>query len=162
MRIIPLDVPSTMEAETARHVGEPKFLFPASEKACPFSLCSFVHRTTSHGGEVVSVSAASSNSWLLREAFRLWPPGNAGDEGLGDSKLGDAMRDWNLRSNGRNDGVGLLKPRLEATEGSTLLPTDDITEPCRHEISLLLLLLAETSHASSGNLLEQKATPPRT
>jgi hypothetical protein len=39
------------------------------------------------------------------------------------------MRDWNLRSKGRKDGVGLLRPGLEAREGSTLLPGEDMPEP---------------------------------
>jgi len=31
--IIPLEVPKAMIDETTKHVGVPKFLFPASEKA---------------------------------------------------------------------------------------------------------------------------------
>lgn len=42
---------------------------------------------------------------------------------------GEEMRDWNRRSKGRNEGVGLLKPGREATEGSTLLPGEDMKEP---------------------------------
>jgi hypothetical protein len=39
-------------------------------------------------------------------------------------------RDWNRRSKGRNEGVGLSRPGLEATEGNTLLPPgEDRTEP---------------------------------
>lgn len=43
---------------------------------------------------------------------------------------GEDMRDWNLRSNGRKDGVGLPMPGLDAREGSTLLLGDETTEPC--------------------------------
>ena len=46
--------------------------------------------------------------------------------------LGEEMRDWNLLSKGRKDGVGLLRPGREATEGRTLLlwEAEDTTEPC--------------------------------
>lgn len=44
-------------------------------------------------------------------------------------KLADEMRDWKRRSKGRNEGVGLLRPGREATEGRTLLLGDEITEP---------------------------------
>jgi hypothetical protein len=41
-------------------------------------------------------------------------------------------RDWNRLSKGRNEGVGLSRPGLEATDGSTLLPPgEDRTEPCQ-------------------------------
>lgn len=92
---MPFEVPSTIEAETARHVGVPKFLLPASENTCPLSFFSFVHRTTSHGAEGVSVSPGSNNNWLLSEIFRLWPPKKAGEEGRGDERYGEAIRDWN-------------------------------------------------------------------
>lgn len=83
----------TIEADTARHVGDPKFLLPASEKAWLFNLRSFVHRTTSHGGEGVSVSPGSSSNWLLTEAVRLWFPRNAGEDGRGERLYGEAIRD---------------------------------------------------------------------
>jgi len=83
-----------MVAATAKQVGEPKFLLPASENAWPFSLLSFVHRTTSHGGDGVSVSPGSSKNWLVTETVRLWPPRNAGDDGLLDElMLGEEIRD---------------------------------------------------------------------
>lgn len=40
------------------------------------------------------------------------------------------MRDWKRRSKGRKDGVGLLRPGRDATEGNTLLPGEDRPEPC--------------------------------
>jgi hypothetical protein len=134
IKIMPFDVPSTTEAETAMHVGEPKFLLPASENACPFSLLSFVHRTTSHGGEGVSVSPGSSRKLLLRDTLRLCPVRNAGDSDRGERGLGDAIRDWKRRSKGLNEGVGLFNPGREATEGSTLLLGDETTEPCKHDM----------------------------
>lgn len=90
---MPLVVPKTMESEIAIQVGEPKRRFPASEKACPLSFLSFVHRTTSHGGEGVSVSPESRKIWLLRDTFLLWPVRKAGDEGRGERADGEAMRD---------------------------------------------------------------------
>jgi hypothetical protein len=118
-----------MLADTARHVGDPKFLFPASVKACPLSFRSFVHRTTSQGGEGVSVSPPSSNSWLLTDTLRLWLPKKAGEDGRGERMDGEYMRDWNLRSKGRKDGVGLPRPGLFARDGSTLLLGEDMAEP---------------------------------
>jgi hypothetical protein len=91
--MIPLEVPRTIVAETARHVGEPKFLLPASEKTWPLSFFSFVHRTTSHGADWVSLSPGSSSSWLLSETFRLWLDRKAGEEGLGDERYGEEIRD---------------------------------------------------------------------
>ena len=90
---MPFEVPNTMVAETARHVGVPKFLLPASENTCPLSFFSFVQRTTSHGGDGVSVSPGSSSNWLLIDTFRLWVDRNAGDEGLGEERYGEAIRD---------------------------------------------------------------------
>jgi hypothetical protein len=54
----------------------------------------------------------------------------AGDDGRGE-RYGEDIRDWNLRSNGLKDGVGLLKPGLEANDGSTLLlgEAEDMKEP---------------------------------
>ena len=80
-------------AETARQVGEPKFLFPASEKAWPFSLFNFVHRTTSQGGDGVSVSPGSSTNALAPDTVRLCPPRKAGEDGLDEEMLGDDIRD---------------------------------------------------------------------
>ncbi len=82
-----------MVAETAMQVGEPKFRLPVSEKACPFSFLSLVHLTISHGGEGVSESPGSRSSWLLTETLRLCPPRKAGEEGRGECRPGDEMRD---------------------------------------------------------------------
>lgn len=110
-------------------VGAPKLRLPASEKAWPLSFFNLVHRTTSHGGEGVSVSSRSSSP-ELREAERLWPVRKAGEEDRGLlMKLAEEIRDWNRRSKGRNDGVGLLRPGREATDGRTLLLGEEITEP---------------------------------
>lgn len=73
-----------MEAETAKQVGVPKLRFPISENACPFSFFNFVHLTTSHGGDGVSVSPASDRRILLIEAFRECTWIKAGDEGRGE------------------------------------------------------------------------------
>lgn len=124
-----MEVPNTMDAEIAIHVGEPKLRFPASENTCPFSFFSLVHRTTSHGGVGVSVSPDSSKNWLLMDACLLCPARKAGDDGRGDSAEGEAIRDWNRRSKGLNEGVGLLSPGREAREGTLLLPREDIMEP---------------------------------
>jgi hypothetical protein len=121
----PLEVPNTIDADTNMHVGEPKLRLPASEKACPLSLFSLVHRTTSHGGVCDSTSAWSSWKLELRDACRLWEERNAGDAERGLCMLGEEMRDWKRRSKGRNEGVGLLRPGREATEGRTLLPGED-------------------------------------
>lgn len=128
---MPLEVPRTIEAEIAIHVGEPKLRFPASENACPFNFWSLVHRTTSHGGEVVSVSLESRKNWLLIDACLLCPVRKAGEEGRGDSIEGVEIRDWNRRSNGRNEGVGLPSPGREARDGTLLLPGEDIIELLR-------------------------------
>lgn len=92
---MPLEVPRTIEAAIAIQVGEPKLRFPASEKACPFNFLSFVHRTTSHGGEEVSASPESEKSWLLRETFLLCPVRKAGEDGRGLRLEGEYVRDWN-------------------------------------------------------------------
>lgn len=78
----------------------------------------------------MSVSPGSSSNWLVTEVVRLWPARKAGEDGRGD-RYGEDIRDWNLRSKGLNDGVGLLKPGLEANDGSTLLlgEAEDIKEP---------------------------------
>lgn len=111
------------------HVGEPKLRRPTSENAWPFSFFNFVHRTTSHGGEGVSVSAVSSANWLVTEPCRLWLERKAGEDGLGERLLGEAMREEKRRSKGRKEGVGLPRRGLEASEGRTLLPGDERTEP---------------------------------
>jgi len=118
-----------MDAETAMHVGEPKFLFPTSEKACPFSFLSLVHRTTSHGGDGVSVSPESNAKLLLSETVLRCSARKAGEDDRGERPLGEATRAWNLLSKGRKEGVGLFRRGREATEGKTLLPWEEITEP---------------------------------
>ena len=128
--MIPFDVPSTMDAETARQVGEPKFRFPASEKACPLSFFRRVHLTTSHGGDDVSVSDWSSTKLELREAWRLCGLRKAGDWARGLNVPEEEIRDLKRRSKGRKEGVGLPRPGREATDGNTLLPREDTTEPC--------------------------------
>lgn len=128
---MPFDVPMTIVADTARQVGEPKFLLPASEKACPFSLFSFVHRTTSQGGDGVSVSPGSSTNWLVADTVRLCPPIKAGELGLDEEMLGEEIRDWNLLSKGRKEGVGLLMPGRDLCPPSTLLlGGDETADPC--------------------------------
>jgi len=43
----------------------------------------------------------------------------------------DERRDWKRLSKGRNEGVGLSRPGLEATDGNMLLPPgEERTEPC--------------------------------
>jgi len=59
-----------IDAETDIHVGVPKLRFPTSENACPLIFFNFVHLTTSHGGDGVSVSPESCISWLLTEDCR--------------------------------------------------------------------------------------------
>jgi hypothetical protein len=41
------------------------------------------------------------------------------------------IRDLNRRSKGRKEGVGELRPGREAMEGRTLLPGDEIRDPCK-------------------------------
>jgi hypothetical protein len=122
-----------MEADTTMHVGDPKLRRPASEKACPLSFFSLVHRTTSQGGDCVSVSDWSRRKLELMDALRLCDPRNAGDEGLEPCAPGDEededIRDLKRRSKGRNDDVGLPPPARAAAEGKTLLPGEDIKEP---------------------------------
>lgn len=126
---MPLDVPSTTCMETATHVGDPKFRLPISEKACPFSFLSLVHRTTSHGGDGDSVSPRSSTRLLMSESCLLWRERKAGEEGLGERLLGEAIREEKRRSKGRKEGVGLPRPGREASDGRTLLPGEDIPDP---------------------------------
>jgi hypothetical protein len=63
------------------------------------------------------------------DAVRLCAVRYAGEEGRGESIEGEDIRDWNRRSKGLKEGVGLLRPGLEATEGSILLPGEDTREP---------------------------------
>ncbi len=81
-------MPRTIDAETDRQVGVPKLRFPLSENACPFIFFNFVHLTTSQGGDGVSVSPESSNSWLLRDPWREWFDKNAGDAARGELYVG--------------------------------------------------------------------------
>lgn len=126
---MPFEVPITIEVDTAIHVGDPKLRLPASENVWTFILLSPVHRTTSHGGDGVSVSALSSCILLVKETFRLCAPKNAGDDGRGDKLEDEGILDWKRRSKGRKEGVGLFKPGRDATDGRRLLPGDDSTEP---------------------------------
>jgi hypothetical protein len=54
---------------------------------------------------------------------------NAGEDGRGELSGDGAIRDWNRRSNGRKEGIGLPRPGLEATDGNTLLPGEERTDP---------------------------------
>ena len=141
-------MPSTTNAATAIQVGDPKLRLPDSEKAWPLSFFSLVHRTTSHGGELLSASAGSRAIWELIEPARLCPLKKAGDE---DRKLDtletEAIRDWNRRSKGRKDGVGEFRPGREARDGRTLLLGEETTEPCGH-----LATLQDGSCAAPTNL----------
>ena len=124
-------MPKTIDADTDIHVGMPKLRLPTSENACPFIFFNFVHRTTSQGGALVSVSPGSRSNWLLREARREFPVMNDGEEARGILSEGDESLDWNRLSKGRKDGVGLWRPALEATDGNIPLPPgDDNTDPC--------------------------------
>jgi hypothetical protein len=128
--MIPFEVPKTIDAETAIQVGTPKFRLPTSEKACPFSFFSFVHRTTSQGGDGVSRSAESGGAMLLIDAC-LEEPLRKGEEARGRERAALEIRDWKRLSNGRKDGLGLSRPCRDANEGSMLLPAgDDMKEPC--------------------------------
>lgn len=106
---MPFDVPKTMEAETAKHVGEPKLRLAVSANAWPLSFFSFVHRTTSHGGEVDSLSLGSSWKLEVNEILRPWPCENAGEPGREPWMLPEDMREEKRRSKGRNDGAGPLR-----------------------------------------------------
>lgn len=132
-RITPFDVPRTIKADTARHVGEPKFLLPDSENAKPSNFSNFVQRTTSQGGELDSVSLESSSRLLVTDSVLLWPARNAGEEGRGESTP-DEPKEENLLSKGLKEGVGPLNPGRSAKDGTMLLlPGDETTEPCmRH------------------------------
>lgn len=65
----------------------------------------------------------------MSESCRLWRERNAGEEGLGERLLGEAMREEKRRSKGRKEGVGLPNPGLEASDGRTLLPGEEIPDP---------------------------------
>lgn len=90
---MPLDVPKAINADTARQVGDPKLRRPASENAWPFIFFSLVHRTTSHGGEGVSVSVWSKRKLELREILRLWAERKAGEDARGVLEDEEVMRD---------------------------------------------------------------------
>ena len=122
-------MPRTIDAETDIHVGTPKLRLPTSENACPFNFFNFVHRTTSHGGEGVSVSPESGRMVLAREACREWPLRKAGEDARGMLREELERRDWKRLSKGRKEGVGLSRPGLEATDGRMLLPGEERTEP---------------------------------
>jgi hypothetical protein len=129
---MPFEVPSTIDAETDIHVGVPKLRLPTSEKACPFSFLSFVHLTTSQGGEGVSVSPVSLRNWLFIDNWRECGLKELGDDARGTLREEIERRVENRLSNGRNDGVGLSRPGLEATDGRILLPAgEDSMEPCQ-------------------------------
>lgn len=49
----------------------------------------------------------------------------AGEDARGTERFGLERRDWKRLSKGRNDGVGLPRPGLEARDGSMLLPAGD-------------------------------------
>lgn len=70
--MMPLEVPTTTEVDTAMHVARPKFRFPTSENAWPVIFLSFVHRTTSQGAGDVSESGSGveENAWLANDEFR--------------------------------------------------------------------------------------------
>ena len=127
---MPFEVPSTIDADTAIHVGTPKLRLPTSENACPFIFFNFVHCTASHGGDGVSVSPESGTLWLLIEPWREWLL-RRGDEVRGIVSEELEKRDWKRLSKGRKEGVGLSRPGLEATDGNnTLLPPgEDKIEP---------------------------------
>src|SRR5687767_14674176 len=103
---MPFEVPTTICAATVMNVGVPKFLFPASENACPFSFLSRVQRTTSQGGLGVSVSDWSSTKLELNEAWRLWEERKAGEEGRLPRpwiEPDEEIRDLKRRSKGRKE-----------------------------------------------------------
>jgi hypothetical protein len=64
---MPFDVPITMHVETAKQVGLPKFLFPASENTWPVNLRSFAHRIVSHAARLESKSGKAWKPALARE-----------------------------------------------------------------------------------------------
>ena len=78
----------------------------------------------------MSVSPESGKNWLFKETFREWLLRKAGEEARGGVRVELERRDWKRLSNGRNDGVGLSRPGLEATDGNTLLPPgEDRADP---------------------------------
>jgi len=149
--MIPFEVPRTMADATAKQVGVPKFLFPASENTCSLSFLNLVQRTTSHGGDGVSVSAGWSRNWLLNETVRLWPGTGAGDEGRGEERNGEAIRDRNRWSKGLKEGVGLETPRRADRGGCMPLLGDDITEPYGR-LSAYPKLPSEPKQSSPGQI----------
>lgn len=70
----------------------------------------------------------------LMDAFRLWLGRKAGEAERGLWMLPDEeMRDWKRRSKGLKDGDELPMPGREAPDGSTLLPGEEMKEPCRRQ-----------------------------
>lgn len=74
------------------------------------------------------MSADSCSCWLEIDACREWVL-RKGEEARGILSVELERRDWNRRSKGRKEGVGLEIPGREATEGRILLPGDEIMEP---------------------------------
>lgn len=125
----PLDVPTTMDTATQRHVGFPKFLRPASEKTCAVIFFSLVHRTTSHGG--CGVSASSWFCWSSEpesEGCRDWLVRKAGERTRGDAEGEGDRRAENLRSNGFS-GECRECEACEAKEAGTLLVGEESMDP---------------------------------
>jgi hypothetical protein len=125
---MPLDVPMTIDVDTARQVGRPKLRFPISENACPVIFRNFVHRTTSQGPWSGSVSVSGvGETWLVIEDCRECRCAKNGEPDL-DTLCGeDDSRDWKRRSNGRRAGLGLTSG--DPRRARALLLKEDGTEP---------------------------------
>ena len=92
-------MPTAINADTAKHVGLPKFRLPTSEYSCPVIFRSFVHLTTSQGACGGSSDVASPCEEPLK--------GDSCEDSeicleCGDRNAGDAPRD-----EGDGDNVGL-------------------------------------------------------
>lgn len=161
INIMPLDVPSTTCADTATHVGAPKFRLPTSEKACPFSFRSLVHLTTSHGGDGDSMSPRSSTRLLTIESCRPCRDSNAGEDGLGDRLLGVSMREEKRRSKGRKEGVGLPSRGRVAKDGRMLLPGEEINDPWQSQITSRAIRAADDILEQKGYHRVWRALSPR-
>ena len=145
-------MPSTIDADTAIHVVVPKLRLPTSENACPLSFFNFVHRTTSQGGDGVSVSPASCSIWLLIETCRECGLMKPGELERGTFKDDMERREENRRSNGRNDGVGLSRPGLDATDGNIPLPAgEDKIEP--YQILAIFCCVHDLSYLDRGRII---------
>ena len=97
---------------------------------------------------------------MVAETCLLWPK-RKGDDGRGDRGLGEAIRDWKRKSNGRKEGVGLPSTGRSAADGRTLLPGEDIIEPlnCGQYRAVLVLMLTR-SYLNRGRTVrdgEQRA-----